>query len=405
MIEIATLGLVVLFVTIFVGTKVEAPIISSFYLFVAFSFLYCTYMYVGSTIETGGLSLLNNHELIWYVILSTYLGLIFFGIFYLLGANRRSKHYKFITHKEVRINIFIPTYLSLLVILLIFAKDWGWHAVSRDKVEGAGASLFAYGKYFFICMGLVALWHKTFSKKWTIFIFLTQLTLMFLDGGRATFFGLVVAYIWILSRKGFNLKASHVGYLVTFGILLLASRAIVLGEGLIDGMMSSLVAEGIFAGYTGLQMAEYIHNGGDVLFGLTYLIDPIIYLLPMGIRENYLLFISLSVNKYSGVEAFGPMGGFFWMAEAIANFGFLGGSIVGSVYGYLLAKLESNNKGEGYYTIFTISAFTSLLSKYYLANGLKIAIFYLGAGFIIKIFFLKKFPFRKSTSTTSNSVS
>jgi hypothetical protein len=349
-------------------------------------------MYFGRDVDTGGLSLLESYEIINYVVFSTLLGLLFFIVFYWFGADSSKilienvlAHSK---KERVRSDIFFPTYIVLLTTLIFFAKNYGWHAVSRDGVEGIETSLFAYGKYFFVCMGLMALWCEPLTKKWVIFILLTQIVLMLFDGGRATFFGLVVAYAWILSINGVNLRASQAGYLILFAALLLASRALVLGEGLVEGMVSSLVAEGIFAGYTGLQMGDYVLGGGGYLYGLSYLLDPIIYLLPNGTRGDYLLFITLSVNNYVGKENFGPMGGFFWIAEAIANFGFFGGAIVGSVYGYFLSKLANYRAGKGYYKIFIVAAFGSLLSKYYVANGIKIAIFYLIAAMIIKEVFV-----------------
>ncbi|OZB49600.1 MAG: hypothetical protein B7X60_00560 [Polynucleobacter sp. 39-45-136] len=388
---IAWWGIVVL--ALLVGAKRKVPIISCYYLFIAFSLLYCAYMFFGSDVETGGLSLLENYEIINYVVSSTLLGLLFFIFFYWYGTDSKKfvKKQGFVYSKKeyVRKDIFLPTYIALLTILIIFAKNFGWHAVSRDGVVGIETSLFAYGKYFFVCMGLMGLWVEPLSKKWAIFILLTQTFLMLFDGGRATFFGLVVAYAWILSVNGVNLKASQMGYLFLFALILLASRALVLGEGLIDGMVSSVVAEGIFAGYTGLQMGDYVLAGGGYLYGFSYLLDPIIYLLPQGIRENYLLFITLSVNNYIGKENFGPMGGFFWIAEAIANFGFFGGAVIGSVYGYFLSKLENYQTGKGYYKIFIVAAFGSLLSKYYVANGVKIAIFYLIAALIIKKVFVR----------------
>lgn len=394
MADIVIVGMVVSLIAVMVAGRVNIPITSSYYLFISFSLLYCAYMYIGSNIETGGLSLLEDKELVNYVILNALTGLLFFVIFYKQSSTYKRKLVNRLVENKTNYTLspplFLPVYLALLFVLVFFSKSYGWHAVSREGVEGAEASLFAYGKYFYVCMALAALWCNPLSKKWIMFILLTQVALMFFDGGRTTFFGLIVAYAWILSKNGINLKLYQVGYLILFALLLLASRALVLGEGLIDGMVSSLVAEGIFAGYTGLQMADYVRRGGDFLYGITYLFDPIIYLLPKGTRENYLFFFTSSVANYSGQESFGPLGGFFWIAEAITNFGIFGGAIVGSMYGYLLAKLEFGHNGNDFYRMSIIAALGCLLAKYYLANGVKIAIFYLGAAFIIKIVFLKR---------------
>jgi hypothetical protein len=83
--------------------------------------------------------------------------------------------------------------------------------------EGIATSLFAYGKYLFICMGLLALWYEPLSKKWAGLILITQIIQMLFDGGRTPFFGLVVAYALILSRNGVIPKISHVGYAFLFG--------------------------------------------------------------------------------------------------------------------------------------------------------------------------------------------
>jgi len=392
MLVIPILGILVLVVTLIVGIRLRAPILSCYYSFVGFSLLYCSYMFIGSLIETGGLSLLEDLEIIHYVMLSTFMGIFFFVAFYYREATFRIKYYSCIPElkKVWRINkiIFLPFYTVLLIALIIYAKKYGWHAVSRDGVEGIEPSLFAYGKYFFVCMGLLALWCAPLSKRWVGFILITQTVLMMFDGGRTTFFGIVVAYAWILSRRGLTPRISHVIYVLLFGLLLLATRSLVLESGLVNGMLGSLIAEGIFAGYTGLQMADYVRGGGDLLYGLTYLVDPIIYLLPKGIRDEH-LFIQLSVGNYIGLERFAPLGGFFWIAEAIANFGFLGGAIVGSLYGYFLAKLECDQRNGGYYSIFVIAAIGCLLSKYNFANGIKIMIFYLGAAFLIRLFFVR----------------
>ena len=397
MIEIPILGVAVFLFALIVGVRLGVPIISCYYSFVSFSLLYCIYMYIGNEIETGGLSLLEDEELIRYVIFSTLVGLLFFVGFYHYGSilsggdlidSEDSAEEKKIG--GMREGPFALVYIGLLLVLLFFAESYGWHAVSRDGVDGIEASLFAYGKYFFVCMGLFALWCAPTSKKWALFILITQVVLMVFDGGRTTFFGLAVAYAWLLSKNGVNLKMSQAGYLFLFGVLLLATRAFVLGGDLIDGMASSVVAEGIFAGYTALQMGDYILGGGGLLYGLTYLLDPIIYILPKGMREDYLLLATQSISNYVGKENFAPLGGFFWIAETIANFGFFGGAIVGSVYGYALARLENGRGVAGYYRIFVIAAFGALLSKFYLALAVKTAIFYIGAAFIIRYTFLDR---------------
>lgn len=373
--------------SVVMGVKNKIIPLSSYYMFVAFTLLYSVAAYLNYSYSMVMLSLSQDQEIIKKLLISAVGGILAFTITYFYGAYKSKEFYNVIT-KVSNKKVLIFIYIIIFFIVSAFASQYGWHASSRDGVGYSFATvILAYAKYTFVIIGVFFLVNDPKDKKTVFFILITQLVLMLLDGGRTTFFGLIVAYGWVLSRSGVNFNLKSLLFFILIVFVLLGVRGIAMGTGFFDSVRIGFLAEGVFGGYTALQSIDYVHNyNNTLLLGISYVLDPIIYLLPRVIRDEYLFFGNVT-SSYYGAEKFAPMGGFFWVSESYANFGVVGGVIVGAFYGKMLRVFEEFSNSNIIYSAVFITTVGSILSKVYFANAIKVFVFSMLVAMILKIFF------------------
>lgn len=366
-------------------------ILSPATLFIYYSMFYPIGLYLaqGSYMGDMYLFLLNRSDILFSVFVSSLLGIWSFLFFYLV----KDRKIFFESEYIVRRILVYPFFIFLFILLVMLGHDYGWHAISLSKETNLYTTLYAYVKYLFIVLSLFMLLNRNLKNKELILIFILNVIVMFVDGARTTFLGLLLGYLFILYKKGvrFSLKTS---FLIILGVMLLpAARAIVMSsDNFLSDFISSIVIESTFGGYTSLQ-GVYATQNSNYLFGLSYLLDPIIYLLPKDFRENHLFFNELmNINNLKGDE-FAPLGGFYYIAETYSNFGVFGGAIVGGIFGYILRKLESTDKNLFIIALIFISTFGATFAKQNFANEFKIFfVFLIFSYFIRKIFVYKIKP-------------
>lgn len=282
-------------------------IFSPVIVFLAYNLFYIIALIIAYYGDVGvTLSLLVDKNIIKTAIFSSSLALPFFLFFYayrnkivIQGPERslRLEH----------VNGFVFCYLCLWLVLMAFGKDLGWHAISHDNAQGWKTIVFSYGKYCFIAMALLFMYLRKSRPNEMFFIFLTQVALMMVDGGRTTFFGFLVAAAWIWHQNGGVVKKMHYVFCVMALFAILSARAIVLSQNFADAIVGSVGVEAYFASYTLLQSVSIVDKTHQILYGLTYLLDPFIYLLPSGIRDDHLILLKFAGGGHTD-ELYAPMG-------------------------------------------------------------------------------------------------
>ncbi|WP_305058883.1 hypothetical protein [Janthinobacterium sp. SUN137] len=356
--------------------------------FVAYNLFYIIALIIAYYGNVGiTLSLLGDKGAINTAVLSSSLALPFF----LIGYGYRNSvviHGPQRTLRLAHLNGFFLCYLFLWLGLMAFGKDLGWHAISHDNAHGWKTVVFAYAKYCFVAMALLFIYLRKSKPREIFFIFVTQVALMMVDGGRTTFFGFLVAAAWIWHQNGGVVKKKHYIFCALALFAILSARAIVLNQNFADAIVGSVGIEAYFASYTLLQSVSIVDNTRHILYGLTYLLDPFIYLLPSGIRDDHLILLKF-VGAGNTDELYAPMGGFYYAAEAYANFGVFGPSLVAFFYALLFRYFERQVKYYRFVGIIFIASFSSIASKVNFANGIKVFLVYLLFTLVFRLFFAR----------------
>ncbi|MBP1018859.1 hypothetical protein J8628_18260 [Serratia fonticola] len=363
-------------------------------IFIGSNLLYCIGLFFAKKTYQGTiyLPLLKNDEVLFDVTLTSLLGILGFLIFYLFN-NDRAQIYIASSRYVVRT---MPAYcilFPLAAILIILGPSYGWHAMTHDRIVEVSfaTTLYAYIKYAFIVSSLLIISPNPFSKKMVLMLFILNVAVMLVDGARTTFLGFLIGYLFILYRSGLRMKFSHSALILIALFCIPAARAIVLdGNDFWGNFIAGISAEATMGGYTALQGVDATLHGG-IMWGVSYVLDPIIYLLPREMREGNLYFFNHVFNYLYG-ENFSPLGGFFYISEAYSNFSIFGGFIIAGIYGYILRKFESCSGRFFYISLMFMATYGATFAKVNFANEFKIFITFLFFSFLFKKIILKKIP-------------
>ena len=295
-------------------------------------------------------------------------------------------------YKEVKFNLldrreykksYKVFYVLLFLITLLMAFNYGWH-VSK----GVGSGLFivtAYLKLIFVSSYLYYI-YKYGIDRWLFFMLLLQAILAFIDGARTTFLPIVFLTLFLFSSTSTKVNFSQSKIITYFTAILLflsLSRALVMNpdELLWTNMLMSLLIEACIGSYMSLQSIYSVGYHQDLLvtFGGSYILDPFIWMIPQGDVRDSLLIFNAWINDISPFlnESFAPMGGFYYIAEALSAFSFIGPPIVTILFAFITIWFEKNKNN---YKLLYLSYFSTigfLFSKNIFANSFKLFIYIL----------------------------
>jgi hypothetical protein len=370
-------------------------IINPIIIFIVFTMLYSIGLSLVSYDYDLSLQYLGEKNLIDNVFLTSACAIAAASVTFFM--NLKSKRYdgKYSNLIAIRrIELYFFCNFFLWFICMYFANKYGWHAFTRSySIENSlGYTIYAYLKYIYICMGLIFLYANKFQSRFKVGLIISlQIILMIFDGGRTTLFGFIVASYWIYeSNHRVNLGKSFF-IVISLISLLVSVRLLVLDDSFFESVIPVIKLESVYGGYSAFQsIAEIDLFHAPLLMGASYLLDPIVYLFPLGIREHYLFFNNFSENfSFNSKEIFAPAGGFFYIAEAYANFGVFGGILIGSFFGILL-NLSSKYRNI-YPTLIIpyIATFGAIFTKSIFANTFKLFVAYFLIFIILNKIFIK----------------
>jgi hypothetical protein len=294
--------------------------------------------------------------------------------------------------KSGRLNyllILFPVFLGTLLLCHLY----GWHTFASADAAGvpggAPYTITAYSKHFFIACYLYYI-YKFGLDRYAWYLFVGVLVVMGVDGGRTDFFPAIVLtlMIWREQSKTSRLKLVLLCSIGLFAVV--AARSLVISGGsAVAKFGATIFTEGTMGSYPCTQSIYALQHSGRELpysFGASYIVDPLLWILPQGgSGTGGDTFLSRWVDAIYGVipGEFAPMGGFYYMAEAIAAFGWGGPAIVAFVFGALITSMERNKQRFPLLYLAFMSTVGLLFVKTIFGNVFKL--------FVVQLIFLVAF--------------
>jgi hypothetical protein len=249
-------------------------------------------------------------------------------------------------------------YLTLVfpffLVTCALCYQYGWHqytfAGHEVDVDSLGGmfTVTAYFKFFFVAIYLYYLYRFGLNKGAWILLG-EHVIVMVVDGSRATFLPILLLTLFILLDRVSNQKMMRRIYLIAIAgiILSIGTRALILHSGnfLVD-MIIPVTVEGSLGDYSALQTIQGVETlpHPKYTYGASYVIDPLVWLIPKFIGREGLSSFGRWTDDLANVldEKFAPMGGFYYLSEAIAAYSYAGPAIVTLLFAIFLVWIERN---------------------------------------------------------------
>jgi hypothetical protein len=236
----------------------------------------------------------------------------------------------------------------------------------------------AYGKHVFIAIFLYYLFRFGIDS-WGWILFAENGIVMFIDGARTTFLPVAVVTCLVYAAQLSRLQRKRVYVLALVGALAsIEARSIILSKQstFLENLIAPVAVEGSMGAYSSLQTIYAVrhHANSGYTYGASYVVDPLVELLPKGdLRDNSQSLTNWEHQIDMGIpDTFAPMGGFYYQAEAIAAFWYLGPPLITCLFAASLIWMERiKNRHLLVYLVWT-GTIGVLFIKTNFANGFKI---------------------------------
>lgn len=267
-------------------------------------------------------------------------------------------------------SVYVPT--------LFMVQNYGWNNFSQVIQAGGSPSIMnslaSFMKLFLIASFIHCLILHRFSKS-NNFILLALVILLFVDGARTNFMMIIALcffYIYDGGKRKLNWRYALGGLSVLLAFVL--SRSLRLEKDFTQNIIETFIAEGVTGSYMNLQTIYILkyHSSIPLTFGQNYLIDPFVSLTPFasifrGSLENWIDAITPYLT-----ETYAPAGGFYYMAEALASFGWIGPPVITGLYAAVIVRLNNRIKAHQSIYLLFLASFGCLFSKTQFLNCFKL---------------------------------
>jgi hypothetical protein len=185
--------------------------------------------------------------------------------------------------------------------------------------------------------------------------------------------------MFIYLDKGIERKRLRAIYILALGgfILSIGTRSLILrNESVLQDLVTPVLIEGSMGSYVCLQSIQGVKAlpHPPYTLGSTYIIDPIVWLLPQSMgREDLLSFKEWS-DKVSPTlnERFAPMGGFYYLSEAVAAYSYVGPAIVTTIFAFSMIWIDRHKNTHRILYLAWMPTVGLLFVKVVFGNGVKI---------------------------------
>jgi hypothetical protein len=252
----------------------------------------------------------------------------------------------------------------------------------------------AYVKYGFVAVYLYYLYR--FGLDVGAWLLMGEhMIIMIVDGARTTFLPVFfVTLFLLLDRSSKKLKKTI--YLIALAgfILSMVTRALVFRDSsLVQDVVAPVTIEGTMGAYSSLQSIRGVESlrQPQYTFGASYVIDPFIWLIPRSIGREGLSSFDRWADGLGSVldDGFSPMGGFYYLSEAIAAFSYAGPAIVTSIFAFALIWVDVNKNKHRMLYLAWMPSVGLMFIKVPFGNGVKLFLITLLCMQMLKI--LRKF--------------
>lgn len=257
--------------------------------------------------------------------------------------------------------------LPIFLLSAVLCHFWGWH-VFASVASASGANwmtrITSYVKEF--CIATYLYYVCTYAvDRYAGLLFSGLMIIMVIDGARTNFFPVIVVtlMLWQATSKVAGWKI-WLGFL-TGVVGIVAIRGILIGATGIGIVLGGVVLEGCMGSFSSTQS----------IFAIQHMLNPPYTL---GIRP-----LSVWSSKiYPWIRGdFAPLGGYYYVAGTVADFGYLGPALETFCFGWLLCHSERWKQTRPLIYFAFMSTLGILFAKVTLANGLKLLaaqLFFLG---------------------------
>jgi hypothetical protein len=306
-----------------------------------------------------------------------------FGLVYLIFyRDVRFAAPSFVSSRRVRRNYLLLT-LPLFLITLALCHMYGWNQLTSAGYGAGGPqalggmyTVTAYFKFGFVATYLYYLYRFDLDAgAWVLMG--EHVIIMVVDGARTTFLPVFLVTLFLLLDKSSKKFRTTVYLLALTGFILsMATRALVFRDsGLVQDIVAPVTIEGTMGAYSSLQSIQGVERlrQPQYTFGASYVIDPFIWLIPRSIGRDGLSLDRWSDNVGSVLDDnFSPMGGFYYLSEAIAAFSYAGPAIVTTIFGFALLWVDANKNRRRMLYLAWMPSLGLMFVKVPFGNGVKL---------------------------------
>ena len=334
---------------VWVSRRRNIEAISLYWIFAAFQCLYNITPWIASQLNLPVLVLLTDHTVInTQVILAAVSNLCFGCMFLAFYRNSPLSTFRAPSRPQKRRNYLLLAF-PLFVLTCLMCAKWGWNHFATAAASGPPGGMFtvtAYVKIIFVSTYLYYLYRFGLDR-WGWVLFVENGIVMFIDGARTDFLPIAVVTCMVYAVRLSREQRRKVYVLALVGVFAsIGARSIVLSNkaSLLGNLVAPVAVEGTMGAYSSLQAIYAVqhHANSGYTYGASYVIDPLLELLPAGqVRNDYKFLPNWERQIYMGIPGnFAPMGGFYYQAEAIAAFWYLGPPLITCLFAAALIWME-----------------------------------------------------------------
>jgi hypothetical protein len=249
---------------------------------------------------------------------------------------------------------YILCSVPIFLVTCYISYKYGWNAQAQSMPDLGGQpvggiyTLASYVKSGFVAVYLYYLYRFGLNR-WAWLLLGFHAVVAFLDGARTTFLPILLLTLFLLNEQGGNaIKRRRTYALAALGLFIaIGARAVIVrGDSFLARMITPVTVEGVMGSYPSLQSIYALEQRQhpNLTLGASYVIDPIVWFLPQGDTRDHYLFLQSWVNDSSTLlqEEFAPMGGFYYIAEAVTAFSYAGPAIVTTAFAFALIWVQRN---------------------------------------------------------------
>jgi hypothetical protein len=244
--------------------------------------------------------------------------------------------------------------LPIFLITCYVSYKYGWNAQAQatsalgGQPVGGVYTLASYVKSGFVAVYLYYFYRFGLNRGAWLLLGCHAIVAL-LDGARTTFLPILLLTLFLLREQSGNAtKRRKIYALAALGILIsIGARAVIIrGDSFLVRMITPVTVEGVMGSYPSLQSIYALQQEQhpNLTYGASYVVDPIVWFLPQGETRDRFLFLQSWVKDSSASlqEEFAPMGGFYYLAEAVTAFSYAGPAIVTTAFAFALIWVQRN---------------------------------------------------------------